>query len=71
MPRIENGGWHYSYMGGAKSVIQKVVSKYDGNLNSPWKTEEAAKTSNSCSTLSERAERFLLTSFQHLQENNS
>ena len=44
MPRIENGGWHYSYMGGAKSVSQKVVSTYDGNLNSPWKTEEAAKT---------------------------
>lgn len=43
MPRIENGGWHYSYMGGAKSVSQKVVSTYDGNLNSKWKTEEASK----------------------------
>jgi len=43
MPRIENGGWHYSYMGGAKSVSQKVVSTYDGNLNSEWKTEEAAQ----------------------------
>ena len=43
MPRIENGGWHYSYMGGAKSVSQKVVSTYDGNLNSQWKTEEAAQ----------------------------
>jgi beta-1,4-mannosyl-glycoprotein beta-1,4-N-acetylglucosaminyltransferase len=43
MPRIENGGWHYSYMGGAKSVSQKVVSTYDGNLDSPWKTEESAQ----------------------------
>ena len=43
MPRIENGGWHYSYMGGAKSVSQKVVSTYDGNLNSQWKTEQAAQ----------------------------
>jgi len=43
MPRIENGGWHYSYMGGAKSVSQKVVSTYDGNLDSKWKTEEAAQ----------------------------
>lgn len=43
MPRIENGGWHYSYMGGAKSVSQKVVSTYDGNLNSQWKTEEASQ----------------------------
>jgi len=43
MPRLENGGWHYSYMGGAKSVSQKVVSTYDGNLNSQWKTEEAAQ----------------------------
>ena len=43
MPRIENGGWHYSYMGGAKSVSQKVVSTYDGNLNSEWKTEEASQ----------------------------
>lgn len=43
MPRIENGGWHYSYMGGAKSVSQKVVSTYDGNLDSQWKTEEASQ----------------------------
>lgn len=43
MPRIENGGWHYSYMGGAKSVSQKVVSTYDGNLDSPWRTEESAQ----------------------------
>ena len=43
MPRIENGGWHYSYMGGAKSVSQKVVSTYDGNIDSRWKTEEAAQ----------------------------
>ena len=43
MPRIENGGWHYSYMGGAKSISQKVVSTYDGNLDSKWKTEEAAQ----------------------------
>lgn len=43
MPRIENGGWHYSYMGGAKSVSQKVVSTYDGNLDSQWKTEQAAQ----------------------------
>jgi len=43
MPRIENGGWHYSYMGGAKSVSQKVVSTYDGNSDSQWKTEEAAQ----------------------------
>ena len=43
MPRIENGGWHYSYMGGAKSVSQKVVSTYDGNIDSQWKTEEAAQ----------------------------
>jgi hypothetical protein len=43
MPRIENGGWHYSYMGGAKGVSQKVVSTYDGNLDSQWKTEEAAQ----------------------------
>ena len=43
MPRIENGGWHYSYMGGAKSVSEKVVSTYDGDLNSKWKTEEAAQ----------------------------
>ena len=42
MPRIENGGWHYSYMGGAKSVSQKVVSTYDGNLNSEWKTKESS-----------------------------
>ena len=43
MPRIENGGWHYSYMGGAKSVSQKVISTYDGNLDSKWKTEESAQ----------------------------
>ena len=43
MPRVENGGWHYSYMGGAKSVSQKVVSTYDGNLDSQWKTEQAAQ----------------------------
>lgn len=43
MPRIENGGWHYSYMGGAKSVSEKVVSTYDGDLDSKWKTEEAAQ----------------------------
>jgi beta-1,4-mannosyl-glycoprotein beta-1,4-N-acetylglucosaminyltransferase len=43
MPRIENGGWHYSYMGGAKGVSQKVVSTYDGNLDSQWKTEEASQ----------------------------
>ena len=43
MPRIENGGWHYSYMGGAKSVSEKVVSTYDGDLNSKWKTEEASQ----------------------------
>jgi beta-1,4-mannosyl-glycoprotein beta-1,4-N-acetylglucosaminyltransferase len=42
MPRIENGGWHYSYMGGAKSISQKVVSTYDGNLDSKWKTEESS-----------------------------
>jgi len=42
IPRIENGGWHYSYMGGAKSVSQKVVSTYDGNLNSEWKTKESS-----------------------------
>lgn len=42
-PRLENGGWHYSYMGGPKSVSQKVVSTYDGNLESKWKTEEASK----------------------------
>jgi len=44
MPRIENGGWHYSYMGGAKSVSQKVVSTYDGNLNTEWKTEKSSNT---------------------------
>jgi len=43
MPRIENGGWHYSYMGGAKSVSEKVVSTYDGSSDSQWKTEEAAQ----------------------------
>ena len=43
MPRIENGGWHYSYMGGAKLVSKKVVSTYDGNSDSQWKTEEAAQ----------------------------
>jgi beta-1,4-mannosyl-glycoprotein beta-1,4-N-acetylglucosaminyltransferase len=40
IPRLENGGWHYSYMGGEINVSKKVVSTYDGNLNSPWKTEE-------------------------------
>lgn len=44
MPRIENGGWHYSYMGGPKSVSRKVISTYDGNLNSEWKTEESSNT---------------------------
>jgi len=43
IPRIENGGWHYSYMGGAKKVSEKVVAIHDGSLNSPWKTEEAAQ----------------------------
>ena len=43
MPRIENGGWHYSYMGGAKLVSEKVVSTYDGCLDSQWNTEEAAQ----------------------------
>ena len=43
IPRIENGGWHYSYMGGAKTVSQKVVAIHDGNLNSPWKTEESSQ----------------------------
>jgi beta-1,4-mannosyl-glycoprotein beta-1,4-N-acetylglucosaminyltransferase len=42
IPRIENGGWHYSYMGGPKSVSRKVISTYDGNLNSEWKTEESS-----------------------------
>jgi beta-1,4-mannosyl-glycoprotein beta-1,4-N-acetylglucosaminyltransferase len=43
MLRIENGGWHYSYMGGPKTMSEKVVSIYDGNPDSQWKTEEAAQ----------------------------
>jgi beta-1,4-mannosyl-glycoprotein beta-1,4-N-acetylglucosaminyltransferase len=43
LPRLENGGWHYSYMGGAKTVSQKVISIYEGSPDSPWKTEEASQ----------------------------
>ena len=43
VPRIENGGWHYSYMGGAKTVSKKVTAIPDGNLESPWKTEESSQ----------------------------
>lgn len=39
IPRIENGGWHYSYMGGAKTVSEKVISIYEGNPDSPLKYE--------------------------------
>jgi beta-1,4-mannosyl-glycoprotein beta-1,4-N-acetylglucosaminyltransferase len=40
IPRIEDGGWHYSYMGGPKTMSEKVVSIYEGNPNSPLKDEE-------------------------------
>jgi len=30
-PRIENGGWHFSYMGGVDRVINKMNSIVDGN----------------------------------------
>jgi len=39
IPRLENGGWHYSYMGGPKTVSEKVVSIYEGNPDSPLKDE--------------------------------
>ena len=40
IPRIENGGWHYSYMGGAKTVSEKVISIYEGNPESHLKDEK-------------------------------
>ena len=43
MPRIENGGWHYSYMGGAKTMSEKVVSIYEGNPDSHLKDEDQSK----------------------------
>lgn len=30
-PRIPNGGWHFSYMGGVDKVINKMRSIVDGN----------------------------------------
>ena len=41
--RIENGGWHYSYMGGAKTMSEKVVSIYEGDPNSHLKDEHHSK----------------------------
>ena len=41
--RIENGGWHYSYMGGAKTISEKVVSIYEGNPDSHLKDERESK----------------------------
>lgn len=43
VPRIENGGWHYSYMGGPQIVSKKVTAIPDGDANSPWKTEDASE----------------------------
>lgn len=43
IPRIEDGGWHYSYMGGAKTMSEKVVSIYEGNPDSPLKDENKCK----------------------------
>ena len=31
LPRIVDGGWHFSYMGGVDRVIQKMTSIVDGN----------------------------------------
>lgn len=30
-PRIPNGGWHFSYMGGADQIIKKMTSIVEGN----------------------------------------
>jgi len=30
---IENGGWHFSYLGGVEKIIEKLESFYHGNLN--------------------------------------
>lgn len=43
IPRLENGGWHYSYMGGAKTVSEKVISIYEGNPNSSLKNENESQ----------------------------
>ncbi|MBR0062517.1 MAG: hypothetical protein IJP68_13685, partial [Selenomonadaceae bacterium] len=31
LPRVIDGGWHFSYMGGAERVIEKMNSIVDGN----------------------------------------
>lgn len=43
IPRLENGGWHYSYMGGPKTVSEKVVSIYEGDPNSSLKNESESQ----------------------------
>ena len=43
IPRLEDGGWHYSYMGGPKTMSEKVVSIYEGNPDSPLKDEDKCK----------------------------
>ena len=32
MPRVVDGGWHFTYMGGVERVIDKMTSIVDGNL---------------------------------------
>lgn len=43
IPRLENGGWHYSYMGGPKTMSEKVVSIYEGDPNTKLKEENESK----------------------------
>jgi beta-1,4-mannosyl-glycoprotein beta-1,4-N-acetylglucosaminyltransferase len=43
IPRLEDGGWHYSYMGGPKTMSEKVISIYEGNPDSPLKDENKCK----------------------------
>jgi beta-1,4-mannosyl-glycoprotein beta-1,4-N-acetylglucosaminyltransferase len=43
IPRLEDGGWHYSYMGGPKVMSEKVISIYEGNPDSPLKDENKCK----------------------------
>jgi beta-1,4-mannosyl-glycoprotein beta-1,4-N-acetylglucosaminyltransferase len=43
IPRREDVGWHYSYMGGPKTMSEKVISIYEGNPDSPLKDENKCK----------------------------
>lgn len=33
--RMKNGGWHFSYLGGVKNIVHKIVSFAHGEFNKP------------------------------------